>query len=136
MYDIRSTNCSIIFSPNITVIKDVNYKNLINPFTVNMIAASAIKHPQLRSDGTYKPNDQTYMDTLIDNIFRSAFMHNQDTLVLGAIGCGAYGHKSIEVIKIFNKYLAQYNGCFKKIVFAVYSTQDDNFDYFNQFISK
>ena len=70
----------------------------------------------------------------IDNIFRVAFLIQKDTLVLGALGCGVYGNRAIDVINIFNQYLVKYNGCFKKIVFAVYSVRDDNFEYFDQFI--
>ena len=74
------------------------------------------------------------MATTIDNIFRCAYMYNHDVLVLGALGCGAYNNPPLQVVEMFNSCIQKYWGCFKKIVFAVYSK--NKFDQNNEIFSK
>lgn len=104
-----------------------------NPFPVSMLASAAIKNPELIK-GRYIQEDYIMMKNTIENIFKVAYLHKKETLVLGALGCGAYYNPPMIVISIFNEYLKKYNGCFKNIVFAVYSRRDKNFDLFNEFI--
>lgn len=133
-YPINKTN--VIYSPDVMVVKDDNYRNLKTPFYTSMIAAAAIRHPRLNQCGLYeKPYDKQVMTETIENIFRTAYLLGYDTLVLGALGCGAFGNPAIEVISIFNECLKKYNGCFKHIAFAVLSKRDDNFDLFSKYIS-
>lgn len=127
-------NGSVVYSPQISIFKDVNY-NEITPTPVAMIAAAALKNPILDDNGAYNEKDCLYMNTCINNIFKTAYKHNHDIIVLGAIGCGAYHNNPLQVIKIFNKYLTKYWGCFSKIIFAVYSIKDDNFELFSKYIN-
>ncbi|AYV76270.1 MAG: hypothetical protein Terrestrivirus5_92 [Terrestrivirus sp.] len=133
-------NGDVIFSPDVTIIKDVDYNDLEDPFTVSFIASAAPKHPGTKYDKTknsYKYisyNDREHITNSIDNIFRMAYLQDKDTLVLGALGCGAYANPVNEVVDIFNKCLKQYDGAFKRIIFAVYSRRDDNYDIFNSLI--
>jgi hypothetical protein len=120
LYPLEKTN--IIYTPNVLIVKDENYRNLKKPFYTSMIAAAAIRHPKLNPCGLY--------DRSLD---RSIML---DTLVLGALGCGAFGNPAIEVIELFNECLKKYNCCFKNITFAVYSRKDDNFNQFNKYIIK
>ncbi len=127
-------NGSVVYSPQISIFKDANYIE-ITPSTVSMIAAAALKNPLLDANGAYNEKDSLYMNTCIDNIFKTAYKHSHNVLVLGAIGCGAYHNNPLQVIKIFNKYLTKYSGCFRKIIFAVYSKKDDNFELFSKYIN-
>ena len=135
LYPLEKTN--VIYTPNVLVVKDENYINLKKPFHTSMIAAAAIRHPKLNSCGLYERLlDRTIMLDTINNIFKIAYLLGYDTLVLGALGCGAFGNPAIEVIELFNECLKKYNCCFKNITFAVYSRRDDNFDQFNKYIIK
>jgi len=135
LYPLRKTN--VIYTPNVLVIKDTNYKDLSKPFYTSMIAAAAIRHPKINSFGLYdRPSDKEIMLSTIDNIFKTAYLLKYDTLVLGALGCGAFGNPAMEVISLFNECLKKYNCCFKNITFAVFSRNDNNFDQFNQYISR
>lgn len=126
----------VIYSPKVWVIKDERYIVFNNPFSVSFIAAAAIKNPLINSKGYIKSEDRQYMTDVIDNIFSCALSKGHDTLILGALGCGAYYNPQNEVIKIFNDALVKYDKCFKRIVFAVYSRRDDNFDLFNKYINR
>ncbi len=126
----------IAYTPSITVIKDKNYNYLPNPFCVSALAGAGIKGPTLNYDGSFTDNDYKITETIIDNIFRTCYLYEHDVLILGALGCGAYGNPPEHVVNIFNEYLQKYWGCFKKIYFAVYSTSkyDENFIIFSQLI--
>ena len=132
----------VIVTPVVTVVKDERYKDLKDPFSVAMIAAAAVRQPQLSHDGTYNKYDYDLMLNTIDTIFRTAYELNYETLVLGALGCGAFRNPPHEVVKMFNICIKKYEGCFKNITFAVKSgagnknINNDNFEIFNKFISK
>lgn len=120
-----------IYTPKVTVIKNKEYESLAEPFSIAAIAAAALRKPYLKKD-KYHPSDKAHMTTIIENIFKVAYLHKHEILILGAIGCGAYGNPQEEVIEIFNTCLLKYWGCFKHVIFAVYSkrTYDVNYDMF------
>jgi len=59
------------------------------------------------------------MDNKIDSMFRIAYQHNIEGLILGAFGCGAFSNPTETVIKLFNNAISQYDKCFKYIGFAI-----------------
>jgi uncharacterized protein (TIGR02452 family) len=135
----------VVYSSHIHVVKDKLYADMGTPFRVSMIAASAIKYPDLSPDKKSYSSQEDYdtMRSTINNIFKVAYLNKHTTLVLGAIGCGAYANPTQQVIKIFNEFLHKYSGCFKTVVFAVYSKdpitckrKNGNFDEFDSGIIK
>lgn len=54
-------------------------------------------------------------------IFRIALANNNDSLVLGAMGCGAFRNPPAHVARIFHEVMdeAEFKNRFKKIVFAI-----------------
>lgn len=126
---------SVIYTDKVHIIKDGNFEDLDYPFHVSMLAAAAIKNPTL-INGRYAQSDYNIMRQTIENIFKVGYLHGKETLVLGALGCGAYYNPPLIIISIFNEFLKKYDGCFKNIVFAVYSTRDDNFRLFNEKIHR
>jgi len=118
-----------IYTSKVTVIKDKNYVLLPAPFTIAAIASAALRKPTLTAKGKYYGDDYKAMVEIIDNIFKVAYANNHDILVLGALGCGAYGNPQSEVIQIFNMCLQKYWGCFKKVIFAVYSKSQYDVNY-------
>lgn len=123
---------NVIYTDKVYVIKDNKFNDLENPFPVSMLAAAAIKDPEL-VNGRYNQPDYNTMKETIENIFKVAYLANKETLILGALGCGAYNNPPKIIISIFNEYLKKYNGCFKNIIFAVYSNKyNDNYDLFDK----
>jgi len=118
-----------IYTPKVTVIKDKTYNMLSVPFTIAAIAAAALRKPILTMKGQYYEKDYDAMVIIIDNIFKAAYANNHEILILGALGCGAYGNPPAEVIQIFNKCLQKYWGCFRRVVFAVYSKSKYDVNY-------
>ena len=124
---------SVIYTDKVYVIKDSNFTDFNNPYPVSMLAAAAIKDPEI-FHGRSTHAEYNVMKTTIENIFKVAYLRGKETLVLGALGCGAYNNPPLIVISIFNEYLQKYDGCFINIVFAVYSRRDNNFELFNKHI--
>lgn len=139
----------VILQRDITCMKDENL-DLLPPdemFTFPMLACAAVKihyndigkHLTYDKDGYSVYRNNTFrklMDGKIHNIFMTAYHYGYDTLVLGALGCGAYNNPPKEVTAIFLKYLEKYRNCFKKVVFAIYSRSDDNFDWYQQCVAE
>ena len=131
LYPIQVT--TNILTPDILVVKDDNYMDLEKPFSVSMLAAAAIRYD--KRIVSYKPHDRAIMQETIMNIFRTAYKNGYDTLILGALGCGAFKNPTHQVVELYNEAIAKFNGCFKYIAFAVLdSRHDDNFDQFNELI--
>jgi len=71
---------------------------------------------------TYRDDeDMETMRKKIDLIFRYAVLEEFDSLVLGALGCGAFGNPPEDVANLFSEAIEKYGGAFKKIRFAVLS---------------
>jgi uncharacterized protein (TIGR02452 family) len=128
-YPFQKMEC--IYTPNVTIIKDENYDILNKPFSVSMLAVAAIKDPVFKN-GCMSDWDFYVTCESIDNIFKVAILKGQTTLVLSALGCGAYNNSPEHISHIFNTYVNKYNGCFETIVFAVLSKHDTNFDIFKE----
>ncbi len=126
---------SVVYTPNVSIVKDRHYRDLSAPhLSVSMLAVAAIRNPKLTRKGEYSESDYKIMFDTIHNIFKVSYMMNHETLILGALGCGAFHNPPVEVIKIYNIFLEKYSGCFKNVIFAVYSREDDNFAYFSKYI--
>jgi uncharacterized protein (TIGR02452 family) len=57
---------------------------------------------------------------MIKNQLLRAYQASYDTVVLGAFGCGAFGHPPQAVAKLYRHVIDNYfKGAFKEIVFAI-----------------
>jgi uncharacterized protein (TIGR02452 family) len=128
-YPMRPMQC--IYTNQVSVIKDKFYQQLSDPFPVSMLAVAAVRNPKL-TDNKLSKRDYDITCGSIENIFKVALLKGHSTLLLGALGCGAYHNPPEEIVKIYNIYLQKYNHCFQTILFAVLSTKDDNFRVFDE----
>lgn len=64
----------------------------------------------------------------IKNIFESAIDNDVDAIILGAFGCGAFKNLPEIVAKAFHEVIDEnaYNSYFKKIIFAIKSTNNND----------
>ncbi len=111
----------VIYSPSLHVIRDKQYNFLPEnkQFTTSLIAVPAICKPVLRKNAYANKSDLNLMRSKIESIFKIGLMHKHDSLVLGALGCGAYRNPSSEVSQLFSEMCKKYKGSFKKIGFAI-----------------
>ncbi|KII87163.1 hypothetical protein PLICRDRAFT_246234 [Plicaturopsis crispa FD-325 SS-3] len=131
-----------IFSPGVVVFKDdLDHDCVELPVeervVVSVITVAAPRVPALTGDGQSFANagDLEDLRGKIRLVYRMAAGNGQDRLVLGAMGCGAYGCPSKQVAEEMKAILLdeEFKGWFREIVFAVYSNQwNGNFSVFQQ----
>ncbi|KUM60204.1 hypothetical protein ACN42_g6914 [Penicillium freii] len=140
------TDLECLYSPNVIVFRnsiDNNYSFMsgdkelhLNP-TVSVISMAARRKPDLTADqSTYMDVKHRYlMIAKMQLILRTAANNNHRRLVLGALGCGAFGHPTQEVADCWHKVLMkkEFRGWFEQIHFAVRdSPKENNFEIFKK----
>lgn len=115
-YPLTKTN--MILSPKVTVFKDTSY-NIIDPFVVDILSIAALRTPERKDDKYLFDDDYKVMYNKIDSIFRVAIFNKNDSLILGAFGCGSFSNPVREVVNIFREMITKYSGSFSYIGFAI-----------------
>ncbi|GLB43317.1 putative uncharacterized protein conserved in bacteria (DUF2263) [Lyophyllum shimeji] len=137
-----------IFSPGVVIFKDDLDHGCAelapsDRRVVSVITVAAPCRPALTEDlSTFK--DPSVLEDLrgkIRLVYRMAAHNQQQYLVLGAMGCGAYMCPPELVAREMKAALLddEFRGWFRKVVFAVYSKGeigDRNFDIFSRAFSK
>ncbi len=110
-----------VYSPAITVFKESeinNWKLINSPYLLDFIACPGIKFPVLES-GLMCNDDVVILENKIELILQIAFLNGHQSIVLGALGCGAWKCPPKQVAEIFNQVIKKWNGVFDLIVFAI-----------------
>lgn len=111
----------LLYSFDVVVFKDSlenNYKILDKSFSIDIISCPGLRHPMLL-DGCLKDEDINRLRIKIENIFQAAHKNGNSTIVLGALGCGAWKNPPSDVAKVFKEISIKYDGMFKEVVFAI-----------------
>lgn len=120
----------LIYTKGVTVFKDDCEVPQLMPenewFQVDVITCSA---PYIaRRKYTNKAALKELFKSRIKNIFEAALDNGAKVLILGAFGCGAFKNPPEIVAKAFHEVIEEnaYQAKFKKIVFAIKSTVDND----------
>ena len=111
---------AMILSPNVCVFRDIKDEFLDKPFKTAVITI-----PALNKNGGAKNIPQDIVDEVmasrLRNMFAAAAHYGYKNLVLGAWGCGAFGHEPETVAEYFFDLLIldEFAAYFDKIVFAI-----------------
>lgn len=124
----------VIYSPEVYIVKKSDYEllNRSEQSSVGMVAVPALRKPKLIK-GTYRESDIDIMTNKIESIFKIGILKNHDSLVLGALGCGAFKNPPGEVASIFQNMINKYKGYYKKIGFAILVVKDTDKNNLNTF---
>lgn len=122
-----------IWSPHVRVFRsseESGYALLDEPFEVSVISVAAVKNPPtVLEDGEERltPADAERTLRKIRAILRIGSHSGATTLVLGALGCGAYRNPPRHVARLFHEVLGEpeFDGVFEDLVFAVYDRTVD-----------
>lgn len=130
---------AIIYSRNVYVFKDKDYNMLPvkDRFYVDVLTCAA---PNLRENPRNQYNSDASEEklTLTDeelynihvkrarNILNVAIKNEDDYLILGAFGCGAFRNNPEIVAKAYKDVLQDYMYCFKVIDFAIIDGKSSN----------
>jgi uncharacterized protein (TIGR02452 family) len=87
-------------------------------YWVSCLAVAAIRNPKLKS-GQLQPADREITKEKIRGIFKIGLEKKHDSLLVGALGCGAFHNPPADIAQIFKEVLQEYPNKFKKVVFAI-----------------
>lgn len=124
----------MLISPYVEVFRKVNGEFFKYHFTTAVLTIPA---PNL--NGMASSVDREQLKFVIKEKIRSfmlvAAKYDYETLILGAWGCGAFGHDAKDVAMYFKDIIQEeeFYQFFKKIIFAVYDKTPDKYNY-QQFI--
>ncbi len=112
-----------IYSPHVLVFRNaLSYSLMDKPFETNVITVAGIRHPVLdKKTGMLQDRDAVTMKGKIRAILRIALLNKHTKLVLGALGCGAYGNPPQHVARLFSEVLHEEEFWlhFEEICFAI-----------------
>lgn len=116
----------MIYSPNVSVLRDEYYKELVHPFKVNVISATPVDNRKYEVVA-----GQKIMERRIRKIIYLAAYKKNDVLVLNDFGCGPCKNDPNQIAKIFHKVLVKegFKNYFSTIIFSVYENKE-TFDIF------
>ena len=125
-----------IYSPDITFFrasKDEGYALLDDPFRAAVISVASLnynpKHGHNTLDnGNIPKADKPILKEKIRTILRIGVLKGHDSLVLGALGCGAFCTPPAQMARLFHEVLSEqeFDSRFKKIVFAIIDSSSSN----------
>lgn len=128
----------MLLSPNVYVFRDSKCRLLEQPFKVSVITLPAPNRNGL-AVFTGREKIANVMKERIRMMLAVAMEHGYETLILGAWGCGAFGHTAENVAGYFKEVLLDegYVKVFKNIVFAIYhGDRDGKCDVFRNILRK
>ena len=103
------------------------YEVLDKPFLVDVISVSAINGPKYDENFNLSEKDSIKEKNKIRTIFNIALQQGNDSLVLGAFGCGAFGTPPKAMAKLFHEVMDEdfYKNKFKVVAFAILNTNSN-----------
>jgi uncharacterized protein (TIGR02452 family) len=122
----------VIYSPDVPVYRDVEYRPLETPYQVAFLTSPAPNAGIIARD---RPADVAALPSLLAaraaRILAVAAHHGRRTLVLGAWGCGVFRNDPAQVAAAFQQNLSaggNFEGAFARIVFAVLDNTPDQWN--------
>ena len=139
-----------IYTPEITVCKsDTDKPTRLPRDKWDLVDVVTVAAPNLRerpnniyNPGNAKPakiSDEelfALQEKRLRHMFAVVAHHGAEIFVTGAFGCGAFQNNPKVVAEAYKKILAEFDGCFKEVVFAIYCRPQEtqNFDAFKRIL--
>lgn len=113
-----------IYTPDAIVFRgteQMGYPLLDNPFQMSFIAVAGINRPTLTSPEQIIPELIEPVKNKMRTIFRIGLLHHHDSLVLGALGCGAFRNPPSHIAKLFHEVMEEpeFKNKYKLLLFAI-----------------
>lgn len=132
---------ALIYTSHVLVFRDQDLTMLRKEdrFFVDVMSCAALRFPDVENGRYVSETDREAMVKKIQLIMRAAVMKGCKRVVLGALGCGAYGNPAEEVAALFKRVIVgnskktceeTWTGI-KEVVFAIRGGQD-NIKVFNK----
>ena len=113
-----------IYTPSATVFREEEkngFRLMDEPRKLCFIAVAGINRPRLNLDGTIADDLVEIVRNKIRTILRIGLVHGHDSLVLGALGCGAFRNPPAHVAQLFHEVFLEkeFADKYRRIVFAI-----------------
>ena len=91
------------------------------PYNIPVISVAALNGPRINARGKMYPQETRITLEKMRTIFRLGMANFHDSLVLSALGCGAFGNPPAHIAKLFHQVIEEdeFKDKFKLIVFAI-----------------
>lgn len=92
-----------------------------SPFNIPVISVAALNGPRIGANGMMLPKDTEITLEKMRTIFRLGMANFHDSLVLSAMGCGAFGNPPAHIAKLFHQVIEEdeFRDKFKLLDFAI-----------------
>lgn len=92
-----------------------------NPYNIPVISVAALNGPRIGADGLMLPEETEITLEKIRTIFRIGMANFHDSLVLSAMGCGAFANPPAHIAKLFHQVIEEdeFKNVFRFIDFAI-----------------
>ena len=113
-----------VYTPNAIVFRGIEqdgYPLLDKSFQMSFIAVAGINRPALESPERIVSELVEPVKNKIRTIFRIGLLHGHDSLVLGALGCGAFRNPPSHTAKLFHEVMEEpeFKNKYKLLLFAI-----------------
>lgn len=113
-----------IYTPSVTIFREDEahgYKLMSMPRDLAFISVAGMNRPKLDDAGMIDCSLIEPVKNKIRTIFRLGLKHGHDSLVLGALGCGAFCNPPEHIARLFHEVMKEpeFANKFKLIVFAI-----------------
>lgn len=131
----------VVYSPEVTVIKTseaTGWQLIPSRPILSFVACPGLKYPELDGENDFSDTkidkeprlleeDVEILKRKIAAVIQTAVRYHHDTIIFGALGCGAWRNPPKHVAEIFKYVLESYDGVVLNYIFAILTTKDDNY---------
>lgn len=119
-----------VYTPDVVVFRGEEkdgYPLLDEYYQVGVISVPGMNRPELDTDGNIAPHLIEGIKNKICTILNIGVLHHHDSLILGAIGCGAFRNPPAHIAKLFHEVIEQeFKKHFRRICFAIIDNHDSD----------
>ena len=113
-----------IYTPDAICFRETERKGyalLESPVSLSFISVAGMNCPDLTDNGMIAPHHVEPIKNKIRTIFRIGLLHGHDSLVLGALGCGAFRNPPAHIARLFHEVMKEkeFKNRYKIIIFAI-----------------
>ena len=113
-----------VYTPNAIYFRESEQKGyalLEKPVSLSFITVAGMNRPDLTTGGMIANHHVEPIKNKIRTIFRIGLVHGHDSLVLGALGCGAFRNPPRHVASLFHEVMeeTEFKDKYRCIVFAI-----------------
>jgi len=113
-----------VYTPNAIYFRESEQKGyalLEKPVCLSFITVAGMNRPDLTTGGMIANHHVEPIKNKIRTIFRIGLVHGHDSLVLGALGCGAFRNPPRHVARLFHEVMdePEFKDKYRRVIFAI-----------------